>query len=81
MSWKSFNRGDVFLLDLGKLIVQWNGPESNRMERLRVTPPGLTSWKSQPAPPIPAVQGHPLVKLARTPTDSDQLPFPQAFLH
>ncbi|XP_054979154.1 villin-1 [Sorex araneus] len=35
MSWKSFNRGDVFLLDLGKLIVQWNGPESNRMERLR----------------------------------------------
>lgn len=37
MSWKSFNRGDVFLLDLGKLIIQWNGPESNRMERLRVT--------------------------------------------
>ncbi|XP_046499125.1 villin-1 [Equus quagga] len=35
MSWKSFNRGDVFLLDLGKLIIQWNGPESNRMERLR----------------------------------------------
>lgn len=37
MSWKSFNRGDVFLLDLGKLIIQWNGPDSNRMERLRVT--------------------------------------------
>ncbi|XP_024618938.1 villin-1 [Neophocaena asiaeorientalis asiaeorientalis] len=35
MSWKSFNCGDVFLLDLGKLIIQWNGPESNRMERLR----------------------------------------------
>lgn len=35
MSWRSFNRGDVFLLDLGKLIIQWNGPESNRMERLR----------------------------------------------
>ncbi|KAH0513463.1 Villin-1 [Microtus ochrogaster] len=35
MSWKSFNRGDVFLLDLGKLIIQWNGPDSNRMERLR----------------------------------------------
>ncbi|XP_062047778.1 villin-1 [Lepus europaeus] len=35
MSWTSFNRGDVFLLDLGKLIIQWNGPESNRMERLR----------------------------------------------
>ncbi|NWR50729.1 VILI protein, partial [Regulus satrapa] len=35
MSWRSFNRGDVFLLDLGQLIVQWNGPESNRNERLR----------------------------------------------
>lgn len=36
MSWNSFNKGDVFLLDLGQLIVQWNGPESNRNERLRV---------------------------------------------
>lgn len=36
MSWKSFNRGDVFLLDLGQLIIQWNGPESNRAERLKV---------------------------------------------
>ncbi|NXX97363.1 VILI protein, partial [Centropus bengalensis] len=35
MSWNSFNRGDVFLLDLGQLIVQWNGPESNRHERLK----------------------------------------------
>ncbi|NXE78610.1 VILI protein, partial [Cochlearius cochlearius] len=35
MSWKSFNRGDVFLLDLGHLIIQWNGPESNRNERLK----------------------------------------------
>ncbi|XP_068051650.1 villin-1 [Anomalospiza imberbis] len=35
MGWKSFNRGDVFLLDLGQLIIQWNGPESNRNERLR----------------------------------------------
>ncbi|NWS27083.1 VILI protein, partial [Polioptila caerulea] len=35
MSWKSFNRGDVFLLDLGQLIIQWNGPDSNRNERLR----------------------------------------------
>ncbi|KAM4698651.1 villin-1 [Rhinophrynus dorsalis] len=34
MEWDSFNLGDVFLLDLGKLIIQWNGPESNRMERL-----------------------------------------------
>ncbi|XP_059823538.1 villin-1 [Hypanus sabinus] len=35
MSWKSFNQGDVFLLDLGKLIVQWNAPLSNHMERLK----------------------------------------------
>uniref|UniRef100_A0A8C6JWX2 Villin-1 n=1 Tax=Melopsittacus undulatus TaxID=13146 RepID=A0A8C6JWX2_MELUD len=35
MSWESFNRGDVFLLDLGQLIIQWNGPESNRNERLK----------------------------------------------
>ncbi|XP_053545782.1 villin-1 [Bombina bombina] len=34
LEWNSFNTGDVFLLDLGKLIIQWNGPESNRMERL-----------------------------------------------
>ncbi|KAL2302236.1 hypothetical protein Nmel_009655, partial [Mimus melanotis] len=47
MSWKSFNRGDVFLLDLGQLIIQWNGPESNRNERLRVWPgsPKVPSWK------------------------------------
>ncbi|KAK2490675.1 hypothetical protein MC885_017234 [Smutsia gigantea] len=35
MSWDSFNRGDVFLLDLGKAIIQWNGPESNCGERLK----------------------------------------------
>ncbi|XP_074856789.1 villin-1 [Carettochelys insculpta] len=35
MSWNSFNQGDVFLLDLGKLIIQWNGPDSNRAERLK----------------------------------------------
>lgn len=40
MSWKSFNQGDVFLLDLGQLIIQWNGPESNRNERLKVWPGG-----------------------------------------
>lgn len=56
MSWKSFNRGDVFLLDLGQLIVQWNGPESNRNERLRVWPggPKVLSWRKgghQPPPP------------------------------
>ncbi|KAJ8260187.1 hypothetical protein GJAV_G00178080 [Gymnothorax javanicus] len=35
MSWGSFNLGDVFLLDTGKVIIQWNGPESNRQERLK----------------------------------------------
>lgn len=52
MSWDSFNQGDVFLLDLGKVIIQWNGPESNSGERLKVrffpvSPPSLPqahSW-------------------------------------
>ena len=36
MTWSCFNKGDVFLLDLGNLIIQWNGPKSNRLERLKV---------------------------------------------
>lgn len=36
MSWNSFNLGDVFLLDNGKTIIQWNGPKSNTQERLKV---------------------------------------------
>ncbi|XP_021325989.1 villin-like protein isoform X3 [Danio rerio] len=35
VSWNSFNLGDVFLLDLGKAIIQWNGPQSNRQEKLK----------------------------------------------
>ncbi|XP_041638672.1 advillin [Cheilinus undulatus] len=35
MSWKSFTLGDVFLLDIGKIIIQWNGPKSNRQEKLK----------------------------------------------
>ncbi|XP_049588785.1 advillin [Syngnathus scovelli] len=35
LSWKSFNLGDVFLLDIGKVIIQWNGPKSNSQERLK----------------------------------------------
>nr|XP_033792020.1 advillin [Geotrypetes seraphini] len=35
MSWDSFNFGDVFLVDMGKVIIQWNGPESNTTERLK----------------------------------------------
>uniref|UniRef100_A0A671MUC0 Advillin-like n=1 Tax=Sinocyclocheilus anshuiensis TaxID=1608454 RepID=A0A671MUC0_9TELE len=33
--WNSFDTGSVFLLDLGKTILQWNGPESNKQERLK----------------------------------------------
>ncbi|TRZ01849.1 hypothetical protein DNTS_007154 [Danionella cerebrum] len=35
VSWNSFNLGDIFLLDLGKAIIQWNGPQSNRQEKLK----------------------------------------------
>ncbi|XP_072511316.1 advillin isoform X2 [Notamacropus eugenii] len=35
LSWDNFNLGDVFLLDLGRVIIQWNGPESNTGERLK----------------------------------------------
>ncbi|KAG7494273.1 advillin-like [Solea senegalensis] len=35
MSWKSFNCGDVFLLDIGKTIIQWNGPKCNKQEKLK----------------------------------------------
>ncbi|KAF7653796.1 hypothetical protein LDENG_00078530 [Lucifuga dentata] len=35
MSWASFNLGDVFLLDIGKTIIQWNGPMCNKQERLK----------------------------------------------
>ncbi|XP_015272840.1 PREDICTED: advillin [Gekko japonicus] len=35
VSWDSFNVGDVFLLDLGRVVVQWNGPESNKQERMK----------------------------------------------
>ncbi|XP_061689947.1 advillin isoform X2 [Syngnathoides biaculeatus] len=35
LCWKSFNLADVFLLDTGKAIIQWNGPKSNKQERLR----------------------------------------------
>ncbi|XP_034024827.1 villin-1 isoform X2 [Thalassophryne amazonica] len=35
VSWNSFNSGDIFVLDMGKNIVQWNGPHSNRREKLK----------------------------------------------
>lgn len=33
--WSSFNKGDVFIIDLGKLIHVWNGSEANRQERIK----------------------------------------------
>lgn len=36
VSWSSLNLGDIFLLDMGKAIIQWNGPQSNRQEKLKV---------------------------------------------
>uniref|UniRef100_A0A8C5LU75 Advillin n=1 Tax=Leptobrachium leishanense TaxID=445787 RepID=A0A8C5LU75_9ANUR len=35
LSWLRFNIGDVFLLDLGRVIIQWNGPDSNKAERMK----------------------------------------------
>lgn len=49
VSWDSFNQGDVFLLDLGKVIIQWNGPESNSGERLKVWFLGLALSQLPPS--------------------------------
>ncbi|XP_010628001.1 villin-like protein isoform X2 [Fukomys damarensis] len=35
LSWSSFNKGDIFLLDLGKVMIQWNGPETSISEKSR----------------------------------------------
>ncbi|TRY87533.1 hypothetical protein DNTS_007090 [Danionella cerebrum] len=37
ISWSSFNKGDCFILDLGKDIYQWCGSECNRFERLKAS--------------------------------------------
>ncbi|XP_051725049.1 scinderin like b [Ctenopharyngodon idella] len=37
MSWSSFNKGDCFIVDLGKDIYQWCGSECNRFERLKAS--------------------------------------------
>lgn len=36
-SWDSFNKDDIFLLDLGKVMIQWNGPKSSVSEKARVS--------------------------------------------
>ncbi|KAJ8406324.1 hypothetical protein AAFF_G00305550 [Aldrovandia affinis] len=35
LSWASFNKGDCFIVDLGKDIYHWCGSECNRFERLK----------------------------------------------
>nr|XP_023410602.1 villin-like protein [Loxodonta africana] len=35
LSWNSFRKDDIFLLDLGKVMIQWNGPESSISEKAR----------------------------------------------
>ncbi|KAM3618976.1 uncharacterized protein V6R79_001194 [Siganus canaliculatus] len=35
LSWKSFNNGDSFIIDLGKNIYQWSGRKTNSYERLK----------------------------------------------
>ncbi|XP_071782366.1 scinderin like a [Centroberyx gerrardi] len=37
MSWSSFNKGDCFIIDLGKDIYHWAGSECNRYERLKTS--------------------------------------------
>ncbi|XP_037063917.1 villin-like protein isoform X1 [Peromyscus leucopus] len=35
LSWNSFNKGGIFLLDLGKVLIQWNGPKTCISEKSR----------------------------------------------
>lgn len=37
LSWNSFNKEDIFLLDLGKVMIQWNGPKSSISNKARVS--------------------------------------------
>ncbi|XP_072541236.1 macrophage-capping protein-like [Salminus brasiliensis] len=36
LSWRSFTRGDCFILDLGQTIVSWSGSKANVFERQKV---------------------------------------------
>lgn len=36
LSWKSFNKGDCFILDLGETIVSWVGSQANIFEKQKV---------------------------------------------
>ncbi|XP_036436969.1 macrophage-capping protein-like [Colossoma macropomum] len=36
LNWRSFNRGDCFILDLGQIIVSWSGSKANLFEKQKV---------------------------------------------
>jgi hypothetical protein len=38
VSYKSLNQGDVFVLDCGLKLFQWNGKTSSKAERAKVRP-------------------------------------------
>ena len=35
LDWASFNNGDVFIIDVGDGLIQWNAPQSNRQEKMK----------------------------------------------
>ncbi|XP_055985318.1 villin-like protein [Sorex fumeus] len=35
LSWNNFNKNGIFLLDLGEMVIQWNGPNTSTAEKLR----------------------------------------------
>lgn len=37
LSWHSFNKSDIFLLDLGRIMIQWNGPKASAARKARVS--------------------------------------------
>lgn len=37
LKWSSLNSGDVFVLDLGLHLIQWNGKDSNKDERYKAS--------------------------------------------
>ena len=35
LDWSSFNNGDVFIIDVGDGLIQWNAPQANRQEKMK----------------------------------------------
>jgi len=36
IAWRCMNEGDVYILDVGKILYVWNGKSSSRTERIKV---------------------------------------------